>query len=347
MDIIVLCGGISTEREVSIKSGSNVCEALREKGHNAILLDSFFGNDDLFILEKTKEDYDVEKAAAEIRSRNSDVPKEDPTGDAFMAESTIEICRKSDMVFMALHGKYGEDGATQAIFDVEGIRYTGSGTEASRIGMDKGATKEMFFKNNIPCPKSVTIRKGESTDLKDYGMEVPVVVKACNCGSSLGVVIVKNQEDYQAAVDECFTFDNQIIVEDFVEGREFSVGVISGKALPVVEIIPLQGWYDYENKYKEGAVREDCPADITEEERDKMQKAAEDACRVIGVEPYGRCDIIMDAEGNIYCLEVNTLPGMTKTSLIPREAQALGEDFSSLCDRLVKLSLEKYGAEVI
>jgi D-alanine-D-alanine ligase len=188
----------------------------------------------------------------------------------------------------------------------------------------------------------VWIRKGESTNLSDYGMELPAVVKACNGGSSVGVVLVKKEEQYQEALDICFELDNQVLIEDYIEGREFSVGVIDRKALPIVEIIPKEGWYDYENKYKDGATQHVCPAHLNSELTEKMMRVAEDACNAIGCVPYARADVMMDKDGNMYCLEVNTLPGMTATSLIPDEARAVGIDYPTLCENIVKLSLEKY-----
>lgn len=184
--------------------------------------------------------------------------------------------------------------------------------------------------------------KGEDTSLEAHGMKAPVVVKACNGGSSVGVVLVKEASEYDSAVEECFKYDNQILVEDFIEGREFSIGVVDGMAYPIVEIIPNEGWYDYENKYKEGATTHVCPAKLDEELAKKMQKVAEGACAAIGCEAYSRADVMMDKDGNMFCLEVNTLPGMTATSLIPDEARAIGIDYPTLCDNLINISLKKY-----
>lgn len=340
MNIVVLCGGNSTEREVSINSGAMVCKALREKQHNAILMDVYFGIDDTDIFEKTTKQYDVEATKKYIQSLSSKV-EEDKYRKTFFGENVIEICQRADIVFMALHGKNGEDGKCQATFDLFGIKYTGSGQLASAIGMDKGVTKQIFMSKGVPTAKSVWIKKGESTNLSDYGMKIPVVVKACNGGSSVGVVLVHKESEYEDAVKTCFELDNQILIEDFIKGREFSIGVINKKALPVVEIIPKDGWYDYKNKYKAGATEEICPANLDNHLTVKMQKIAEDACNAIGCEPYARADVMMDEEGNMYCLEVNTLPGMTETSLIPQEAREIGMDFATLCDYLVELSLNK------
>ena len=342
MNIVVLCGGISTEREVSINSGSMVCQALRTKGHNAILMDVYFGNEDVDIFNKTSQNYDVEEQKAYIQSLSPKVKEVQKKRKNFFGENVIEICQKSDIVFMALHGKYGEDGLCQAAFDLNDIKYTGSGYVASAIGMDKGITKQMFIASGVPTPKSVWIKQGESTSLEEYGMQVPVVVKACNGGSSVGVVIVQNESEYNKAIDTCFELDDEILVEEFIKGREFSIGVIDNRALPVVEIIPLTGWYDYKNKYVAGATKEVCPAQLNDDLRKKMQKVAEDACKAIGATPYARADVLMKENGEMYCLEVNTLPGMTATSLIPQEAQVEGMDFPTLCEHLVQLSLKKY-----
>lgn len=341
MKIVVLCGGTSTERDVSINSGYNVCEALRSKGHNAILLDVFFGTENVNIFDDTESDYDITKVRDEIRQMSSKVKEEETKRKSFFGENVIEICSKADIVFMALHGKNGEDGKCQAAFDLFGIKYTGSGSLASAIGMDKAVTKQIFMAKQVPTAKSVWIKKGQETSLEHYNMNVPVVVKACNGGSSVGVVLVKDISEYEAAVAECYKLDNQILVEDYIDGREFSIGVINGKALPIVEIIPNEGWYDYENKYKDGATTHVCPAELNEELTAKMQKAAEEAYDAIGCEPYARIDFMMDKEGNVYCLEVNTLPGMTSTSLIPDEARAVGVDYPTLCENIVMLSLNK------
>ena len=188
MNIVVLCGGNSTEREVSINSGYNVCGALREKGHNAILLDVFFGNKDLSIFEKSEKEYDVMAERDHIRSLSSKVKEEEKIRKSFFGENVLEVCAKADIVFLALHGKNGEDGKCQATLDLHGIKYTGSGALASAIGMDKAVTKQIFIAKGVPTAKSVWIKKGEDTSLEAHGMKAPVVVKACNGGSSVGVV---------------------------------------------------------------------------------------------------------------------------------------------------------------
>lgn len=344
MKIIVLAGGTSTEREVSIVSGTMVCKALREKGHQAILVDVFCGvevpqvDDELFM-----EDYDVDQAAAYMRSFDGRLAEIQAGRREFFGPNVLELCQYADVVFLALHGANGEDGKVQAAFDLFGIRYTGTGYLSSAIAMDKTLTKQFFRAHQVPTPEGISLVKGEgSTKLEDYGMSLPVVVKPCCGGSSVGVCIAKNQEEYETALEESFSYENEAVVEQFIEGREFSVAVVDGKAYPVIEIAPLQGFYDYKNKYEAGSTIETCPAEISESLTREMQRYAEQGYKALGLQAYGRLDFIMDKDGNMYCLEANTLPGMTPTSLIPQEAKALGMDYPELCEKLIEVSLKKY-----
>ena len=245
--------------------------------------------------------------------------------------------------FLALHGSNGEDGKVQSVFDLMGIPYTGSGPLSSGMAMDKGITKMVFEAKGVPTPKGVTLQKGKcSSELADYDMDFPVIVKPCCGGSSVGVCIAKNQEEYETALEESFSYENEAVVEQFIEGREFSVAVVDGKAYPVIEIAPLQGFYDYKNKYEAGSTIETCPAEISESLTREMQRYAEQGYKALGLQAYGRLDFIMDKDGNMYCLEANTLPGMTPTSLIPQEAKVLGMDYPELCEKLIEVSLKKY-----
>ena len=211
------------------------------------------------------------------------------------------------------------------------------------MAMDKGITKMVFEAKGVPTPKGVTLQKGKcSSELSDYDMDFPVIVKPCCGGSSVGVCIAKNQEEYETALEESFSYENEAVVEQFIEGREFSVAVVDGKAYPVIEIAPLQGFYDYKNKYEAGSTIETCPAEISESLTREMQRYAEQGYKALGLQAYGRLDFIMDKDGNMYCLEANTLPGMTPTSLIPQEAKALGMDYPELCEKLIEVSLKKY-----
>ena len=342
MNIIVLAGGNSTEREVSIASGQGVCKALRERNHKAVLLDPYFGasqkEENLFPTE-----YDVDKAADAMREMSSKLEETMKTRKGFFGPNVLEICKEADIVFLALHGTNGEDGKVQSVLDLMGIKYTGSGPLSSGMAMDKGITKMVFEAKGVPTPKGITLEKGKcSSQLADYGMGFPVIVKPCCGGSSVGVCIANNQTEYQAALLEAFSYENEVVVEQFITGREFSVAVVDGKAYPVIEIAPLQGFYDYKNKYQAGSCVETCPADLSSALTKEMQKYAEMGYKALNLQAYARLDFLMDDEGNMYCLEANTLPGMTPTSLIPQEAKAIGMDYPQLCEKLIEVSLKKY-----
>lgn len=341
MKIVVLAGGISTEREISIVSGTQVCKALREKGHLAILLDVYFGNKDLEPETAFTENYDVDEAAAYARSFDDKVKESIAAGKTFFGEQVLELCQAADAVFLALHGENGENGKVQAAFDLLGITYTGSGYLGSALAMDKGLAKELFWQCGVPTPKGFILRKGEEGELSRHGISLPCVVKPCCGGSSVGVVIPKTEEEYEEALKEAFSYEDVIVVEEYIKGREFSVGVVDGEAYPIIEIAPIQGFYDYKNKYQAGSTIETCPAKLTPKQTARMQAYAVQAFRALHMDNYGRVDFLMDEEENMYCLEANTLPGMTPTSLLPQEAQVLGLDFPALCERLIEVSLKK------
>lgn len=342
MNIVVLAGGSSTEREVSIVSGKGVCEALRRRSHKAVLVDAYFGRErleeDLFPAE-----YDIEKEAAWMQEKSSLLQETLKTRREFFGPYVLEMCRQADIVFLALHGANGEDGKVQAFFDLLGIKYTGSDHLSSGMAMDKGITKMVFEAKGIPTPKGITLEKKTcSSNLAEYGMEFPVVVKPCCGGSSVGVCIAHNQAEYNEALLDAFSYESEIVVEEYITGREFSVAVVDGKAYPVIEIAPLQGFYDYKNKYQAGSCIETCPAEIPLMSTKEMQKYAEKGYAALGLQAYARLDFIMKEDGSMYCLEANTLPGMTPTSLIPQEAKVIGMDYPQLCEKLIEVSLKKY-----
>lgn len=344
MKIVVLAGGISTERDVSLITGTKVYEALKSKGHEVILVDLFMGleemdaiPDNIFTME-----YNWVKNVTGIADKNPNIEqvksmRKDKSNNIFGAH-VLEVCQMADIVFMALHGSNGEDGRIQATFDLMGIPYTGTGYLSSAIAMDKGISRKFFESEKIPVAAGTTFQKGTPiTDWKTY----PCIVKPCCGGSSVGVSIAKNEEEFKKALEEAFVFENEVVVEQFIEGREFSIGVIEGKALPIIEIAPIQGFYDYKNKYQAGSTIETCPAKLSEELTKEMQQYAEQAYQALGIEAYARIDFMMGKDNSMYCLEANTLPGMTPTSLLPQEAAVLGIDFPSLCEKLIQVSLAK------
>ena len=343
MKIVVLAGGTSTEREVSIVSGTGVCKALRERGHRAILLDVFFGWMECETEEAFGEAYDVDQAAAYIHGFDGQLDQAQKERREFFGPQVLKLCQEADMVFMALHGANGEDGKVQAAFDLFGIRYTGTGYLSSAVAMDKALTKQFFRAWGVPTPGGTTFLKNqENTELNVHGLALPVVVKPCCGGSSVGITIARTKEEYEQSLKEAFSYENQIVVEEYIEGREFSVAVVDGKAYPVIEIAPKEGFYDYKNKYQAGSTVETCPADLSPKKTKEMQGYAELGARALGIEGYCRLDFMMDREGKLYCLEANTLPGMTPTSLIPQEAAVLGVSYPELCEKLIQISMKKY-----
>ena len=253
------------------------------------------------------------------------------------------MCQMADIVFMALHGENGENGKLQAAFDLFGIKYTGSDYLSSAIAMNKDMAKQLFAYGDIPAPKGIGMTKEtREDDVTKLGLTLPCVVKPCCGGSSIGVTIVRDAAEFKAALDEAFKWEDHLVIEEYVKGREFSVGVLEGKALPVIEIAPIQGFYDYKNKYKAGSAVETCPADLPEEISAKMRRYAERVAEVIGLDTYSRSDFLLDENNQIYCLEANTLPGMTPTSLLPQEAAVIGINFNELCEKLIEISLRKY-----
>lgn len=349
MDIVVLAGGLSTERDVSFKTGSMVAAALKENGHRVILLDVFMGYSD----KEENLDGIFDRADA-ISVKVDNIPEVAPDlvavkasrkdqSPCFFGPNVIRMCQMADIVFMALHGENGENGKLQAAFDLFGIKYTGSDYLSSAIAMNKDMAKQLFAYGDIPAPKGIGMTKEtREDDVTKLGLTLPCVVKPCCGGSSIGVTIVRDAAEFKAALDEAFKWEDHLVIEEYVKGREFSVGVLEGKALPVIEIAPIQGFYDYKNKYKAGSAVETCPADLPEEISAKMRRYAERVAEVIGLDTYSRSDFLLDENNQIYCLEANTLPGMTPTSLLPQEAAVVGINFNELCEKLIEISLRKY-----
>src|SRR6202048_1638512 len=294
--IAVLCGGPSSEREVLLRSGSAVANALRSLGADAFEIDVL---DDKFHL---------------------------PSG--------------TDLAFNALHGTFGEDGTIQAILEEKGIPYTGEGEVCSRLAFDKIESKRRFVECGVPTAPYVTVQKGEIPDLP-----LPYVVKVPCQGSSVGVYLVKSINERDPALKKAFAQADTILVEAFVSGRELTVGVLGETVLPIIEIRPRGGFYSYENKYtwtnRGGAAEHECPARLSHAEKKIVEQAALAAHRALELEIYSRVDIILDKNREPQVLEVNTIPGMTETSLLPEAAAVAGISMSQLCEFIVQLSLER------
>ena len=349
MRIIVLAGGYSNERDVSLNSGASVCRALRGRGHQAYLLDAFLGLP--YASDKLDEVFHLPGGGLEIAHG---IRTEEPDLDAlwasrpgdsasFLGPNVLKLCQMADITFIALHGSLGENGKLQATFDVLGIRYTGPNSLGCALSMDKGVAKEIFKIEGIPTPDGThLLRKDSGKSLSDLGFRLPVVVKPCSGGSSIGVHIVYTEAEYKAAVEESFIKEDEIVIEPFINGREYACGIFDGKALPLVEIIPKDGFFDYANKYQQGGASEICPArSLDAEKTAAIQAAGERAYAALRLDVYSRADFIVDNHtGEFYCLEVNSLPGMTSASLLPKAAKAAGYEYGEFCEQIIRKSIE-------
>lgn len=340
MKVVVLAGGTSTERDVSLVSGSMIYRALKKNGHQVIMVDVYLGyeGDVENIFEKDVDWAAQVGAVSETKPDLAAIKAMRPDGDKnFFGPNVLRLCKSADAVFLALHGANGEDGKLQACFELMGIPYTGTDSVSAAMAMDKGISKDIFYAHNIPTPAGIRLKKGAVEERK---VPYPCIVKACCGGSSVGVCIAGNDEEYEAAKEEAFLYDDEVVVEQYIKGREFSVGVMDGKALPVIEIAPKQGFYDYKNKYQAGSAVETCPAEISAEKTAEMQGIAERVYQALRLKNYARMDFMMSEAEEIFCLEANTLPGMTPTSLLPQEAAAVGISFEELCEKILQYAVK-------
>lgn len=251
-------------------------------------------------------------------------------------DSNFSLPAAIDLAYNMIHGTFGEDGQIQEILERRGVPYTGEGIVGSRLAFDKILSKRRFDEHGVPTGRWQVITAGESPRF-----ELPFVVKAPRQGSSVGVHIIKDSASLPAALEDCFRFGDEVVVEEFFPGRELTVGILGDVALPVIEIVPREGFYDYEHKYTKGASEYFVPAAIGDEATEAVQHAALSAKRALGLEIYSRVDVILASDGRLNVLEINTIPGMTETSLLPKAAAAAGLDFPSLCERIASLSLQR------
>lgn len=295
LNVTVMLGGPSAEREVSLRSGAGVVKALRSLGHLVTEVD----------------------------------PK----------KGTFSLPKRTDVVFLALHGTYGEDGVVQEQLEKLGVPYTGCDSAASRIAFDKVLTKQRCIDAGIPTAKFIVIESDKTP--WPMGWQPPVVVKPVRQGSSVGLQFVDRVADWSDALREAFRYDSQLLAEEKIGGRETTVGILADAPLPVVEVRPKSGGYDYRNKYTTGNTDSFCPADFDFVTTQAIQDAALRAFRAIGGRDYARVDVIVRTDGEPIVLEVNTLPGMTETSLLPKAAAAVGLDYAALCQRIIDLALQR------
>jgi D-alanine-D-alanine ligase len=295
LNITVMLGGPSAERDVSLRSGAEVVKALRSLGHQ--------------------------------------VQEVDPSDEKWKLPS------ETDVVFLALHGTYGEDGTVQRRLEELGAIYTGCDPEASRLGFDKLLTKQRCLAAGVATPRFLLIESVSAS--WPMGWDPPVVLKPARQGSSVGLQFVERVSDWSDVLAETMRYDSRVLMEEKIVGRECTVGILADKPLPLVEVRPKTGIYDYQTKYSSGATDYFCPADFDEPATARIQLAGLAAFRAIGGRDYSRVDVIVQPTGEPIVLEVNTLPGMTETSLLPKAAAAAGIGYAELCQRMVDLALKR------
>ncbi|MFY9402458.1 MAG: D-alanine--D-alanine ligase [Candidatus Omnitrophota bacterium] len=299
----VLMGGPSSEHKISLKSGRAVLKALKAKGINA--------------------------KAIIIKSAS--------------IKENISLMKKSgiDCAFIALHGRFGEDGGIQGVLDKLKIPYTGSGVRASRLAMDKVASRLIFRKNGLHTPKFKVIKGKAKSTITLNNLAFPLVVKPALTGSSIGISIAQDQDSLKDGIKEAFKFDSRVIIEEYIRGRELTVGILGKSALPIVEIVTSQGFFDFKSKYRKGFTDYIVPAKLPKGISLKVKRAALSAHQLLGCYGCSRVDIILDSCNRPYILEINTIPGLTATSLLPKAAKSAGIDFNNLCLKLIQLAYEK------
>jgi D-alanine-D-alanine ligase len=340
LKILVLMGGTSVERDVSLASGEAIVKALKEAGHQVLALDTAEG-------QKLLSD-NGKYLPGGVKERPPDVTELETKSKQLALEAIHSFdFTEVDVVFLALHGGQGEDGTIQALLDLTGKPYTGSGVLASALSMDKAMSKKIFEREGIPTPEWFLIDNPDLSDVSPIvdriksSLGFPCVVKPNNQGSTVGLTVVNEKGDLKEALECAQEYSANILVERFIPGRELTVGVLGDTPLPVVEIIPEHGIYDYECKYTHGKSNYVSPAEIPEDKTKEIQAIGLKAFKTLGCEGYARVDFRYGEDGRFYCLEVNTLPGMTSLSLVPMAAKALGIDFPGLVDRIAKIAVKE------
>ena len=344
MKITVLAGGLSHEREVSLSSGSLIAGALIRKGYEVCLVDLYTGKAiDGSVPAFTRDPIEPDRVSRTVPDLEA-LKVSTGNGDRRIGEGVPALCHAAEAVFIALHGDVGENGQLQAFLDMEGIPYTGSGYAGSLLAMDKDLTKQMLTRagvTNAPwvyCDLSCGVEA--TADRIERELGYPVVIKPCSGGSSVGVSMPENRTELTAAIEKAARYESTLMAERRIMGRELTVSYLGGEVLPAVEIIPLEGFYDYENKYQPGAAIDVCPAQIPAEWEKKLGEAALTVFHELGLSVYSRADFILTEDGTAYFLEINTLPGFTPTSLLPQEAAAAGIGYGELCEMVALKSLE-------
>jgi D-alanine-D-alanine ligase len=340
LKILVLMGGTSAERDVSLASSEAIVKALKQTGHQVMALDTAQG-------QKLLSD-NGKYIPGGVKERPPDVKELERASK----QQTLEAIHgfdfsEVDVIFLGLHGGQGEDGTIQALLDLTGKPYTGSGVLASALSMDKAMSKKIFEREGIPTPQWLSVFASKQPDASEVAKQIetsfgfPCVVKPNDQGSTVGLTVVQEKRDLEKAIQCAREYSEHVLIERYIAGRELTVGVLGDMPLPVVEIIPEHGIYDYHCKYTHGKSRYVCPAKISKEKAEEIQALGLKAFQTLGCEGYARVDFRYENDGKFYCLEVNTLPGMTALSLVPMAAKAIGIDFPELVDKITRLALKK------
>ncbi len=340
MKILVLMGGTSFERDVSLASGEAIVSALKKAGHKVIPVDTakgkkFLSSSAKFLPEGVKQKPPDSESLQSMKKKLT-----------LQAIESFDL-KDVDVVFLALHGGQGEDGTIQGLLDMTGKPYTGSGMLASALAMNKAMAKKIFEYEGILTPKWLLLESENLSDIVEIEKEIknklgfPCVVKPNDQGSTVGFSLVNGEKDIKKAFEKAEKFTNQILIEEYIRGRELTVGILGEEPLPVIEIIPEHGIYDYECKYTQGKSSYVCPAKLSFEKTKEIQKIGLKAFKALGCQDYGRVDFRFSEDERCYCLEVNSLPGMTATSLVPKAAKVIGIDFPELVDKIATLALNR------
>lgn len=345
MNIALIAGGISAEREVSLSSGRSILKALRENGHNVSVIDPVYGAEkipeEIIFRDTVSQIYPDVVSLQDLKTKSY---------DKILSCFSSDLFRDIDLAFIGLHGKFGEDGRIQAILEARGIKYTGSGVVSSGLAIDKDFSKIVFRHNGILTPEWFALKRNDRTDIESLkektklNIGLPFVVKPCDEGSTVGLTILHDFEgnSFEEAIELAFKYSDKILIEQYIKGKEITVAVIDNKSYPVIEIRPKDGFYDYHHKYTSGMTEYICPAEIPEDTASSVRKTGLRAHNSLDCSVYSRVDFILTDDNKAYCLEVNTLPGMTSLSLVPKSAKVAGIEFNQLIENIINISLSKY-----
>jgi D-alanine-D-alanine ligase len=324
--IVLLAGGSSPEREISLRSGKAVYRALLELNHEVFLIDPALGKNQ----PQSPEEF-----------FNPSLHKELVKTTNYLDAFQLEVFKNVDLVFIILHGKWGEDGTVQSILDLMNIKYTGSGVLGSSIGIDKHISKVIAKHTGISTPEWKVLKSYEMFDeekiLEEVGL--PCIFKPNDQGSTIGFSLVEKKEELKKAFEEASKYSDKVLIERYIKGRELTVSILGNEALPIIEVKPKHQLYDYECKYTKGMTEYICPAELDEDLAKEIQRQALVAFSSCRCEVFGRVDFILDENNIPYFLEINTLPGMTDLSLVPMAAKSIGLSFNELINKIIELSL--------